>query len=244
MAKRPQNVFGVLGVTLNTMPETNIKCLGFIMDGNRRWARELGLPTLEGHSQGHKVFKDFVRFVRDARISHAVFYAFSTENWKRKEEEVEYLMRLFEIVLRDVLQDLEENKTRIRIIGRRSDFSSELQLLMNEVEKKSLSYEETTIWIALSYGGRAEIAEAVNLAIEKGEPVSEKDFQRLLWTAELPDPDMIVRTGGEQRLSNFLAWGSVYSELYFLDKYWPALTKADFEDILEEYGKRERRTGK
>lgn len=226
------------------MQKTDLKCIGFIMDGNRRWAREQGLPTLEGHARGHEVFQEYVRLVRDAHIPHAVFYAFSTENWQREKTEVEYLMQLFEKVLRTLLDQIEKEKVRVRIIGRRSDFTPELQALMNEVEEKSVEYTATTIWMALSYGGRAEIIEAVNQAVAKGESVTEEGFEKLLSTADMPDPDIIVRPGGEHRLSNFVTWRSVYSELLFLDKHWPALTETDFEYILKEYESRERRKGK
>jgi undecaprenyl diphosphate synthase len=223
----------------NTMPT----CLGFIMDGNRRWAKEQHLPTLEGHQRGLEVFLDVVRFVRDEQIPHAVFYAFSTENWKRSSDEVIYLMALFSQLLKTLSEQLTEEGVRIRIIGQRQDFSVELQAQMDELEKASAQYEGTTVWIALSYGGRAEIIAAVNAAIQGGQSVDETAFESLLWTAEMPDPDMIIRTSGEQRLSNFLAWKAAYSEFYFIKKHWPALTKADLQDILMEYAKRERRRG-
>lgn len=213
------------------------------MDGNRRWAKEQGLPTLEGHQKGLDVFLDVVRFVRDERIAHAVFYAFSTENWKRTQEEVGYLMTLFSSLLVRMSEELTEQGVRVRIVGRREDFSPELQAQMSELEEKSAGYTGTTIWIALSYGGRPEIVEAVNEAVKTGIKVDEAAFEKLLWTAEMPDPDMIVRTSGEQRLSNFLTWKSVYSELYFIAKHWPALTKADLQDILLQYAKRQRRQG-
>ena len=223
--------------------ETKPHCLGFIMDGNRRWAKEQNLPTLEGHQKGLDVFLDVVRFVRDESIAHAVFYAFSTENWYRTETEVTYLMTLFSALLKRMSDDLTEEGVRVRIIGRREDFSATLQDQMNELEEKSSRHSSTTIWIALSYGGRAEIIEAVNKAVERGEKVDENSFEALLETADLPDPDMIVRTSGEHRLSSFLTWSSVYSELYFIDKHWPALTKEDLKDILLQYAKRERRHG-
>lgn len=218
-------------------------CLGFIMDGNRRFAREQNLPPFEGHKKGHEVFLDVVRFVRDTRIPHAVFYAFSTENWNRSETEVEYLMNLFSELLKQMSERLTEEGVRVRIVGQREDFSRELQNLMDELEEKSKIYKSTTIWVALSYGGRAEIVAAANRAIKEGRIVDEKIFESLLWTAEMPDPDMIVRTSGEQRLSNFLSWKSAYSEFYFIEKHWPALTKSDLEDILLAYATRERRKG-
>lgn len=220
------------------------------MDGNRRWAEEQGKQKMEGHAAGSAVFADVVRWVRDAGIKHGVFYAFSTENWQRSKEEVEYLMGLFEHTLSELLKKTDANiageggGVRVRIIGRRSDFSPTLQRLMTELETKSAAYTETTIWLALSYGGRAELLAAINRAIAAGTSVDEEQFSQLLWTAGMPDPDMIIRTSGEQRLSNFLPWQAVYSELYFIDKHWPALTEVDFKDILEEYGRRTRRRGK
>lgn len=225
------------------MEEKLPQCLGFIMDGNRRFAKEQGLPTLEGHRQGLEKFLEVVRFVRDKKIPHAVFYAFSTENWKRAEDEVAYLIQLFDGLLARLDEELTEQGVRVRIIGRRTDFTPELQSRIAQLEAKSAEFTATTIWMALSYGGRAEIIEAVNQAITRGEKVDEVSFATLLWSAELPETDMIVRTSGEARLSNFLTWHSAYSELYFIEKHWPALTKADLEDILMEYGRRSRRYG-
>jgi undecaprenyl diphosphate synthase len=218
-------------------------CLGFIMDGNRRWAKEQGLPTLDGHQKGLDVFLDIVRYVREEEIPHAVFYAFSTENWNRSETEITYLMTIFSKTLARMSEELAEQGVRVRIVGRRQDFSSQLQTQIYELEEKSAQYTGTTIWIALSYGGRAEIVQAVNQAVKNGKEMDEESFGKLLWTAGMPDPDMIVRTSGEQRLSNFLSWQSAYSEFYFIEKHWPALTKADFKDILLQYEKRQRRHG-
>jgi undecaprenyl diphosphate synthase len=219
------------------------QCLGFIMDGNRRYATERGEDTLAGHLAGRETFGQIVRYVRDAGIPHAVFYAFSTENWQRSEREVAYLMDLFHGWLARMDEQVDEDKVRVRIVGRRSDFSPALQDLMHQLETKSADYTATTIWVALSYGGRPELLDAINRAIALGSPVTEESFSELLWTAGMPDPDMIVRTGGEQRLSNFLPWQSVYSELYFIPTYWPALTKHDFDAILHEYANRQRRHG-
>lgn len=236
------------------MEEEKPQCLGFIMDGNRRWAKGQGLPTYEGHKQGGEVLQDCITWVRDQQIPHAVFYAFSTENWNRSEAEVGYLMDLFREWLQKIDERLNdqndkeaktEEKIKLRIVGRRNDFAPDIVEQMNALEAKSQGYQDarTTIWLALSYGGRAEILDAANQAIANGVPVDETSFASLLWTADMPDPDMIVRTSGEQRLSNFMTWRSVYSELYFIDKHWPALTKDDFTDILEEYTRRNRRRG-
>jgi len=233
------------------MEDTQINCLGFIMDGNRRWAKDQGLATYEGHKQGGEVLQNCINWVRDVGIAHAVFYAFSTENWNRSEQEVTYLMDLFREWLGEIDTKVngagvvEGERVKIRIIGRRGDFADDIVEQMTNLEEASAQHTEaaTTIWIALSYGGRAEILEAVNAAIAAGEPVDESDFESLLWTAGMPDPDMIIRTSGEHRLSNFMTWKSVYSEFLFLDKHWPALTTDDFNDILQEYNRRNRRKG-
>jgi undecaprenyl diphosphate synthase len=227
------------------MQGTEIQCVGFIMDGNRRWSKEQNLPTPEGHQRGAEVFRESIEWVSEVAIPHAVYYAFSTENWNRSEEEVGYLMELFRIWLQNFAAQIDTLPIQVRFVGRREDFPESMQKLMEQLEGKSLSKKEikTTTWIALSYGGRAEILAAVNEAILQGRRVTEEGFERLLWTAEMPDPDLIIRTGGEHRLSNFVTWKSVYSELFFLDKHWPALTKSDFNDILRQYEARERRKG-
>jgi undecaprenyl diphosphate synthase len=234
------------------MEDKKPQCLGFIMDGNRRFATDQGMPTYEGHKQGGETLQDCIEWVRESKIPHAVFYAFSTENWNRSEQEVSYLMDLFREWLSQIDDKLhkpgvaEEDRIKVRVVGRRNDFAADIIEQINELEVKSSEYKKatTTIWFALSYGGRAEIIEAVNTAIAAGEPVDESSFEKLLWTADMPDPDMIVRTSGEHRLSNFMTWKSVYSEIYFIDKHWPALTTDDFEDILQEYSRRNRRKGK
>lgn len=214
------------------------------MDGNRRWAKAQGLETFEGHKKGGDVLLDSITFIHDQKIEHAVYYAFSTENWNRTEEEVSYLMDLFRSWITEIKNKFEGDKgIRVRFVGRRGDFDDDIIEQMNELESIQKDDIKTTIWVALSYGGRAEIIEAVNRAVGQGRAVTEESFSSLLWTAEMPDPDIIVRTSGEQRLSNLLTWSSVYSELYFIEKPWPALTQEDFTDILHEYEKRERRKG-
>jgi len=222
--------------TENSLP----KCVGFIMDGNRRYARERGEETLVGHSLGFKVFVDLCRDINEIGIPHAVFYAFSTENWKRSAEEVGYLMNLFA----EMVEDLSRvDDIRVKIIGRKTDFSPELQSSMKNLEEKTVHNSGSTIWIALSYGGRAEIMAAVKEVLATGEEVTEDNFQEYFWSKEMPDPDLIIRTGGEKRLSNFLPWQSVYSELFFTDTFWPAFTKEEFTSILKEYANRQRRHG-
>lgn len=223
--------------------ENSPQCVGFIMDGNRRWAKEQNLETLAGHKAGLDVFYDVSAWIKEMNIPHAVFYAFSTENWLRKKVEVDYLMQLFKLFLERMLAEIRQYQVRVRIIGRQNDFSVELQDLMQKLETESVEYTTTTIWVAFSYGGRAEIVSACNEAIKNGVPVDEESFSQLLYTAEMPDPDLIIRTSGEQRLSNFLPWQSIYSELFFTPTYWPAFTKEEFTRILAQYGDRQRRHG-
>lgn len=214
------------------------------MDGNRRWARAQGLSPIAGHEAGEGVFHELVRWTVECQIAHVCVYAFSTENWKRSEEEVAALMQLLETVIAKLRQDLENQPVRVRVIGERSDLSPELQTAIKELETDSAARDyTTTVWVALSYGGRAEIVAATNAAVAAGEQVTEETLAQYMWTAELPDPDLIIRTGGEKRLSNFLTWRAVYSELFFTDTLWPAFTKEEFMRIVAEYGTRKRRYG-
>ncbi len=217
------------------------------MDGNRRWAKQAGLPVFMGHKRGYEVFKEMIRIANDNKIPNLVFYAFSTENWKRVKEEVGLLMGLLRSAAVEYLaHDLEElKKVRFRFIGDLSYLDEGIQKSLIKIEEQSnQSTAELTVWVALSYGGRLEITDAVNRAIELGQNVDEESFSKLLWSADMPDPDLIIRTGGEQRLSNFLPWQSVYSELFFTETYWPAFTKEEFQRILNDYADRERRIGK
>ena len=226
------------------MNKQNPQCVGFIMDGNRRFARMHGKPDLAGHAAGKETFLEVIRWTEEVHIPHVIFYTFSTENWHRSQAEVEGLMTLFKEVITSVGKDAQKRSFRLRFVGRRQDFSLEFQEDMNRLERETEQSEAaSTVWLALSYGGRAEIVDAVNAAIAKGEVVDEAGFAKLLYTAEMPDPDLIIRTGGEQRLSNFLPWQSVYSELFFTDTYWPAFTKEEFTRILNAYAERERRIG-
>ncbi len=216
-----------------------------MMDGNRRFAKASGLDTLFGHVAGKEKFFEVVTWVHEAGIKHAVFYAFSTENWQREQAEVDGLMTIFLNAVKELQQKNDGRNISIRIIGRREDLSSEMQAAVTLVEKET-AFEnlDTTIWIALSYGGRAEIVDAVNKAVAEGSSVTEESFKGLMWSAGMPDPDLIIRTAGDKRLSNFLPWQAVYSELFFIGTYWPAFTKEEFTRILSDYEKRERRIGK
>lgn len=218
-------------------------CIGIIMDGNRRWAKARGLPKLEGHRTGANKLKDTVRFMCENGIKHLAVYAFSTENWDREPIEVSYLMDLFRELVRGELRKMGEEGVRIRFSGQRERFSSDLQQAIKDIEKETAGNDVITLWICLSYGGRAEIVMAANSAAARG-PITEETLEQNLWTDGMPEPDIIIRTGGEKRLSGFLPWQSVYSELFFSDTLWPDFTKEEFDSILAEFAQRERRHGK
>ena len=226
------------------MDKLSIKCVGFIMDGNRRWAKEQNKATLIGHQAGEAKFYEVAQWVKEVKIPHAVFYAFSAENWLRDKVEVTYLQELFLAFTKKMIIEVDDWQCRIKVIGNLEGFTSELKIAIMELEQKSAQYNVTTIWVALSYGGRAEIVTACNQAISAGVQVDENLFAEYLLTNGMPDPDLIIRTSGEQRLSNFLPWQSVYSELFFTDTYWPAFTKEEFTRIVGQYGDRQRRRGK
>lgn len=217
--------------------------IGIIMDGNRRFAKAHNLPSYEGHRVGYEKFKDILSWMKDAGIKNAVVYALSTENLKRSEQEVSYLFDLFRTVIRERLEEITREQVRVVFVGDQSLFPEDLKKMASELEAKTALYTEHTLVIAAPYGGRAEIVSAVNRAIEKGAEVTEEEFSTLLWTHGVPDPDLIIRTGGEQRLSNFLPWQSTYAELFFTKTLWPDFTREEFLDILREFGTRERRHG-
>ncbi len=218
-------------------------CIGIIMDGNRRWAKEQGMPKLEGHRRGYERLLDCARWVRDRGIRHLVVYAFSTENWNREVEEVSYLMNLLREAAQKGLQELAKENIRIRFIGTRDRFAPDVLELIERLERESAAHEYT-LWVCLSYGSRAEITAAAATAAATGEPITEESLHAHFWSAEMPDPDVIIRTSGEERLSNFLLWQAAYSEFFFTDTKWPAFTEKHLDDILSEFASRERRRGK
>lgn len=227
------------------MNETSrVECIGFIMDGNRRWARAHNLPAFKGHGEGYKKLEEVMRWARSAGIPHVVAYAFSTENWRRSEEEVGYMLSLFRSVLENEIQKMIDERVRVRFVGDRSSFDNDLQKMMEKTEAETAKVYDITLHLLMSYGGRAEIVAAARSAAALGGEITEDTFARQLWTAEMPDPDLVIRTGGEKRLSNFLPWQSVYSELFFSDSFWPDFSKEEFDAILAAFVARERRNGK
>ncbi|OGG48733.1 di-trans,poly-cis-decaprenylcistransferase [Candidatus Kaiserbacteria bacterium RIFCSPHIGHO2_02_FULL_54_11b] len=219
-------------------------CIGIILDGNRRWAKEQGLPSFEGHRRGMDNLEPIAHAARDLGIRHMVVYAFSTENWNRSKEEVSYLMGIFESTARERLAKFSKENIAVRFIGQKERFSSSLQDAMRQAEEKNPENPKLTVWVCISYGSKAEIVEAAQAALEANETITEESLGKHLWTAGMPDPDLIIRTGGEQRLSNFLLWQGAYSELFFLKTHWPAFTAGDLATVLKEYAERERRMGK
>jgi len=220
--------------------------IAIVMDGNRRYARSVGLSNFEGHRQGVAKIKDVTRWAKDAGITNIIIYGFSTENWGRASEEVAYLMDLFAHTFGGPdLEEVIQEGFRVRVIGERERLPLSLQKIITAAETRTKDLLKGTLTVGISYGGRAEILAAVNtLLAEKVASVDEEGFRKVMWTAGIPDPDLIIRTGGDNRLSNFLPWQSIYSELFFTNTYWPAFTHEEFNAILDAYAKRERRNGK
>src|SRR3989338_10265761 len=223
------------------------KCIGIIMDGNRRWAIKNNLPVFEGHRRGYDTLKRVGEWAREAGVRCLIFYAFSTENWNRAKEEVGYLMNLLRWVLKEELQRFKKEKIRITVIGKKELLPEDIQKQVALIEEETKHFSDFHLIFAISYGGRSEILYAVKDIIrenKKEDEITEAMFSEHLWTKGIDDPDIIIRTSGEKRLSNFLPWQSVYSELFFVDTQWPDFSKKEFLAILEEYSKREKRIGK
>lgn len=214
------------------------------MDGNRRWAKEKGLAPLFGHAEGAKKLKEIGTHAFKSGVSSVIAYAFSTENWNRTEEEVTYLMELILKFISDEEQYFIDNGIQFRVIGEMQRLPSAVQTSIEQITKNTAEGVAGLLCLAVSYGGRAEIVHAVNTLVAKDlEVITESDVAKVLWTHGLPDPDIIIRTGGEQRLSNFLLWQSAYSELFFTKTKWPDFGIHEFDAILRAYGERERRIG-
>ena len=218
--------------------------VAFIMDGNGRWAKKRGLARTFGHAEGAATFKRIVKDCFALGIETVTVYAFSTENWKRPKEEVDAIMKLLDRYVDDIGTYSEEIKAKVVFLGSREPFSEERKKKLEYVEKSTSGETEHTLNVALNYGGRAELCIAFSELVKKGvTEVTEKDISECLFTRNSPDPELIVRTGGEQRLSNFLMWQSAYSELYFTDTLWPDFDKKELVRILRRYAGIHRRFG-
>ena len=224
--------------------------VGIILDGNGRWARARGLPRTAGHRRGAEVVRKILKGCPDRGVRYLTIYAFSSENWKRPEGEVADLMGLLRLYLRREVADLRGNGVRIAFIGDRSRLSKEINTLITDAEESTRHNAELTLTVAVNYGGRQEIVDAVRRIAEQvrdgaldSADISEDTFQRHLHTCDLPDLDLVIRTSGEQRLSNFLLWQSAYTELVFVPTLWPDFTLGHLDEAIGEFQRRERRYG-
>lgn len=218
--------------------------VGIIMDGNGRWAQRRGLPRSAGHQAGARAFKTVARYARSIGIEYLTVYAFSTENWKRPKEEVDSIMKLLYDYLLDAKEQLTSENTSLHFIGDLSPMSREIQELAAEVERISPEGADFHVNIALNYGGRAELTAAFNRLIAAGaRHVTEEDISSALYTAGIPDPDLIIRPSGEKRISNFLLWQSAYAEYYFTDTLWPDFGPRQLDEAVADYARRSRRFG-
>ena len=219
--------------------------LAVLMDGNGRWAEERGLSRSDGHKAGARQIGVAARAAIKAGIKYLTLYAFSTENWKRPRPEVEFLMDLISEFAQSELPNMMRDGVRLRTIGRTADLPFAARIALENAIKLTANNSRLTVNIALSYGGRAEIVDAVNkiIAEKRTTPVSESDFVSYLYAPDIPDPDLMIRTGGEMRLSNFLLWELSYAELYVTDTYWPDFSEETLAEALASFGGRKRRFG-
>lgn len=220
--------------------------MAIILDGNARWAAARGLPVAEGHREGTRALRRTVEAAIELGIGAVVVYGFSTENWTRPPEEVDDLMEIFGETIDRELPDLARQGVRVRFLGRRDRAPDELHDKMAELEAATGTNDRLDLWIAFDYGGRTELADAAKRLVQAGVPPEEIDedtFARALYEPDLPDPDLLIRTAGDQRISNFLLWQLAYAELVFLDTTWPDFGEADLRAALGEYANRERRFG-
>ncbi len=221
-----------------------LKHIAFIMDGNGRWAQKRGLPRKAGHVQGAKKFKEVIKYCGDIGIEYVTVYAFSTENWGRPEDEVNAIMKLLDSYLDECERSMDEYDIRLRFIGDMSVFSDDFNRRREAVEKRS-EKNTRSLNIALNYGGRDELVHAYNRLMSEGKTnITAEDISGALYTAGQPDPDLIVRTAGEMRISNFLLWQCAYSEFYYTDTLWPDMSPDDIDRAVLEFYNRKRRFGK
>ena len=226
------------------------KHIAIIMDGNGRWAAEKGLPRTEGHKQGAENVRVILEHAKERGIKYVTLYAFSSENWKRPKEEVKVLMDLFRKYMKEDVAELQKRKVRVSFIGDRTRFPEDMQERMNEVERETANYNDFHVILALSYGARDDMIAAIKrIAMDVMDrqymisAINEQVVNDALSTHGIPYPDLVIRTSGEQRLSNFLLWEIAYAELYFTPIYWPDFNEQDLDIAIEAYGRRTRRFG-
>lgn len=224
--------------------------IAIIMDGNGRWAQDRGLPRFRGHQKGVERIRDVIRAANEIGVGYLTLYAFSKENWVRPKDEVDFLMKLLSQYLDQELTELKKNRIRFNVIGRREDLPKEIQEKIERNMRETAAFDKLTLTLALSYSGRVEITEAcrkIAAEVKAGklvpEAIEEATVQGALYTHDLPDPDLLIRTSGELRLSNFLLWQVSYAEIYVTDKFWPDFSPEEFRKAVEAFQKRERRFG-
>ena len=213
------------------------------MDGNGRWAKKRGLPRTAGHKVGAEVFRDIATYCKELGVEYLTVYAFSTENWKRPADEVSTIMGLLEQYLHEAIDTMERDHIRLRFFGDMSALSPELQALAHRTDDISAHYDGFQANICLNYGGRAELLRAAQRCAERGLDWTEENLSANMYSAGIPDPEMVIRPGGEMRLSNFLLWQCAYSELYFCDTLWPDFTRQELDKAIIDYQRRDRRFG-
>jgi undecaprenyl diphosphate synthase len=236
------------GIIKHMLNETKTvpRHLGLILDGNRRWAKANNLPTFEGHRVGYENLKVIGEAAIDRGVEVVTAYVFSTENWNRTKEEVGYLMALLQKVATTEVQEIHKKGIRVRFLGSRERIPKRIVEAINKAEELTKDNLRGTIALCLNYGGQSEIVDAVKTLIEKGTKAAEITIEAIaenLYVPDLPPVDLIIRTSGEHRISNFMLWRAAYSELYFCDKHWPDFSEADLDEALEEFANRERRFG-
>ncbi|HUC60448.1 MAG TPA: isoprenyl transferase [Alphaproteobacteria bacterium] len=237
-------------VTSPSPPPAQPIHVAIVMDGNGRWAKARGLPRVAGHRRGVEAVRQAARNAIDLGVSYLTLFGFSSENWRRPPQEIDDLMGLLRIYLRGEVAELHKNGVRLRIIGDRARLGPDIVELIESAEAITRANTALNLTVALSYGGRQDIVQAAQRVAADAkagrvapEAIDEDLLARYLWTAELPDPDLVIRTSGERRLSNFLLWQSAYAEFVYLDTLWPDFSKSDFEDAIRQYHGRERRYG-
>ncbi len=226
--------------------ETNLKHIAIIMDGNRRWAKEHCLPSAMGHKKGVDALKKVVKGAHNFGVKYLTLYAFSTENWNRNQEEVDFLMGLLASTIKNELKELHQNDVKLKFIGDIKGLNSNLQKILAEAEATTKDNTGVNLQIAINYGARNELVNAIkelvkdNIAPDK---IDEETLKNYLYTKNIPDPDLLIRTGGEMRVSNYLLWQIAYSEIYITKKYWPEFDENELQISIEEFNKRQRRYG-
>lgn len=218
--------------------------LGIIADGNRRWAKERGLPTVEGYKKGLDVIETLVGAADRAGIKYLTFYVFSTENWGRSSDEVGYIMKLAETRILKYTEKMAEKNARMLILGSRNRISKSLLKSIEKAEEITRGCTGITVCFCFNYGGEQEIADAANLALKNNQKISPETIRAHLYHPEIPDIDMVVRTSGEERISGFMLWRASYAEFMFIKKYFPDMSEEDIDEIVKEYDSRSRRFGK